>query len=162
MLTHTLEFTYVERDFLPPFRIQAQQQLNGVPSSPENTMRVRALAMMRQDYEGWLSTWDADARAGFPSEIQDPASVAERKRQWRAIFSVSRMVLFRKIETRQLVILTYKMLDENGNNVGQFELPSVFQETDGKWLGTQQLAADPLLIESPWISKRSIVEREVK
>ena len=161
-LTQTLEFTYLEGDFKPPYRIPAEPQQNGSFRTPEETMSVRASAMISQDYDLWLSTWDDSARAQFLHESTGPAAVAERKRQWRAMFSVSQMVLFKRIETREFVILTYKMLDEQGRNVGQFELPSVFQKIGNRWIGTQRLAADPLLIESPWISMQSMVVREVK
>jgi hypothetical protein len=161
-LTSTLKFTYIEREFVPPYRIPVTSSTGNSFASAEQTAQLRANAMMNGDYELWLSTWDDDARAQFVEQMRKPGALEQQKQLWKSVFSVSRMVLFKRIETEDYIILTYRMLDQQGLNVARLELPSVFHKVAGKWLGTQKLANSILLQESPWMTGKDSVRREIK
>jgi hypothetical protein len=161
-ITRTFDFTYTERNFIPPFRIGLETSTSSLVDTPEHAMATRARAMAASEYDKWLATWDGEAKSQFAEEYQVPAKLGEQKRLWHAVFSVGQIVLFKRIETRQFVILTYRVLDQKGTNIGRLELPSVFRKVDGGWLGTQELSADPLLEESPWMTGQSSAQKEVR
>jgi hypothetical protein len=161
-VSRTLEYTYTQRDFVPPYRMSAGGRTASRFDTPDQTMIVRSDAMVASDYDGWLSTWDDDAKARFALEYASPARLDEQKRQWHGILAVGRMALFKQIETRSFVILTYRVLDQQGRDIGHLELPSVFRKIGARWFGTQELSTDPLLGESPWMTGQDTLRREIR
>jgi hypothetical protein len=159
----TYQYTYDERLFAPPFVIAAVSPMARTFASPEATMIARASAMKDLDYDAWLATWDEHAKA----EMEQRAKQSGRKLndvvdQWRGIMKAGRIMMVRRIQTGQFVVLTYRVVDSTGKDISQLELPSVFHLVGDQWLGTQELSSDELLLESPWVSEVAHVERTVR
>jgi hypothetical protein len=125
-------------------------------------MRTRALAMTQLNYDLWLTTWDAPSQQILRQQNSSQTAIDSQKHLWQVFFSRGQQVLFKQIETKGYVILTYRVISPEGQDLGSLELPSVFHKVGDKWLGTQDLASDALLFESPWMTNTEKAEREAK
>lgn len=158
----TLRYSYVyeERQFVPSYPIEPLSRNQWELGSPESAMIVRASAMKQLDYEGWRTTWDEASKAEMEKQVKDHGrELSDLVDQWRGVLAAGRMAMVRRVQTGQYVILTYRIVDATGRDLGQIELPSVFHLVDGRWLGTQDLSSDVLLLESPWVTGKQQVER---
>jgi len=162
-VTLKYKYTYEERQFIPSHSIEPSPRNTWAFTSPESAMIARASAMKQLDFEGWLATWDQPSQL----EMQEKAKkrnheLSEIVDQWKGILEVGRMSMVRRIKTGEYVIITYRVVDETGLDIGQVELPSVYHLVDGRWLGTQGLSSDVLLLESPWATGQQHVERTLE
>ncbi len=162
-VTLKYSYTYEERQFTPSYPIGPLPRNQWAFTSPESAMITRGAAMKQLDYEGWLGTWDDLSKSTMEQRAkehnQELKAVVD---QWRGILEVGRMTMVRRIQSGQYVILTYRIVDETGRDIGQMELPSVFHQVDGRWQGTQDLSSDILLLESPWVTREQHVERTLQ
>lgn len=162
-VTLKYSYTYEERQFASWYSLEALPKNQWAFTSPESAMIARGAAMRQMDYEGWLATWDASSKTLMEQRAkehhQELSAVVD---QWKDILEIGKMTMVRRIQTGQYVILTYRIVDEAGRDIGQIELPSVFHRVDEHWLGTQDLSRDILLLESPWVTGEQHVERTIE
>ena len=79
--------------------------------------------------------------------------------QWKEIFDIARFVLTTRIESGEYVVLTYRVLTIEGQDMQNgLEMPVIFHKVDGSWRATQTLSSDLLVLESPWVSGQNEVE----
>ncbi|HEY6251806.1 MAG TPA: hypothetical protein VI685_17750 [Candidatus Angelobacter sp.] len=163
--TVTLKYSYIyqERQFMPSYSLEALPKNRWEFTSPESAMIARGAAMRQLDYEGWLTTWDELSKSLMEQRAkehhQELSAVID---QWKGILEAGKMTMVRRIQTGPYVILTYRIVDDAGKDIGQIELPSVFHLVEGRWLGTQDLSRDILLLESPWVTGQQHVERTME
>jgi len=167
VLTLVDRWDYVEQRYEPPYTIDAAvPQGEARTDSPEAVMISRISAMMRSDYEEWLSHWDPASReflaAKNAQQGETPQSWVAR---WDDRLRFMRFRMLRRIETGPYVIITYTLVTPQGEDAtgAELELPVVFRrsEEEGRWFATQDLRHDALLAMSPWVSGQSIVELAV-
>jgi hypothetical protein len=162
-VTLKYSYTYEERQLTPSYSIEPLPATVWNFASPESAMIARASAMKQLDYENWLATWDQSSQAEMQQRArQNNRELSDIVDQWRGILEVGRMVMVRRIQTGQYVILTYRVVDDSGRDIGQIELPSVFHLVKDRWLGSQELSSDILLLESPWVTGTQHVERTLR
>jgi hypothetical protein len=162
-VTITYHYRYEERIFTPPVPIEAVALSSRTFDTPESAFIARVSGMKESDYKGWLTTWDVPSRLQLQQRAQEPGfSPQAMIDQWRGILDLARMTMVRSIKTGSFIILTYKVINKEGKDIGQLELPSVFHLVDDRWMGTQELSRDFLLLESPWITGATHVERTAK
>lgn len=131
--------------------------------TPEDSLVSRLSAMANLDYDGWLKTWDDKSQA-FLKQVDARPEFGAQKRinQWKGVFSAVKPVLVRRIETGSYVIVTYKLVNKDGKDVGIFEFPTALKEVGGLWLGTEELSSDPLMNLSPWVSGKMSEEADAR
>jgi hypothetical protein len=162
-VTLKYSYTYDERQFTPAYAIEPLSKDRRTLTSPESAMIARGAAMKELDYEGWLATWDDPSK----SEMEQRAKEHNHELrtitdQWREVLVAGHMAMVRRIQTGNYVIVTYRIVDDAGQDISGIELPSVFHLVDGQWLGTQELSGDVLLLESPWVTGKEHVERVIR
>ena len=159
----TYRYTYEERIFTPPLVVESLAANARTFMSPESTMIARASAMKELDYAGWLATWDQPSQLQMEQRAKQAGlKLSDVVDQWRGILKAGQIMMVRRIQTGQFVILTYRIVDSSRRDIGQLELPSVFHLVGDQWLGTQELSTDELLLESPWITGTQHIERTAK
>lgn len=162
-LTAVHIYNYEESLFAPPVTVTDPiPQAAADYSTPERAMITRVSAMMTGDFDWYQETWDPLSLAVLQEHDayfnNDSAEYLER---WANIYASHRNQLIRRIDSGSYVILTYKMIDEEGVGLmDDMEFPAVFEQQDGQWLASQDLMRDPLPEISPWVQGVSVVERE--
>lgn len=161
-VTISYRYTYQETRLDVPFSLE-EGNVSRQVSKPEEAMIARVVAMKRLDYPAWLETWDPQAKQQMEERAKQPDTTPTAlTAQWRGVLNTARMMMVRRIQTGEYVILTYRLIDRSGRDVGRLEFPSVFHLVGDRWLGTQDLASDFLLLESPWNTGVDRVERTVR
>lgn len=147
-------YNYREIMYDPPIVVNLVSKKERHNGTPEEAMISRVSAMMTLDFEWWLETWDSTSR----KEILENDRKAGRTKEywiqwWKDSFGFARIMLIRRIESGPYVILTYRLTNEQGKDVGRnIEYPSVFHSINKKWYSTVELASDPLIPKSPWVT----------
>ena len=142
-------YSYREQRYDPPVKVdhRVPKELQR-DDTPEMAMIGRVSAMMNQDYEWWLSTWDQEAqRLTADNDRAMGRTAAYWLQWWDDMFRSGTVALVRRIETRQYVVLTYRLVAPSGEDVGGgMELPVVFRKVESRWLATLDLREDVLVL----------------
>lgn len=164
-LTMVSHFKYREQEYDPPVVIRrAVPKSERRQSTPEEAMISRVSAMMAQDYDWWLETWDAESRQlTIENNLAQGRSAEYFLQWWGDTFRFANVALTRRVETGPYVVITYRLVTPSGLDAGDgIEFPSIFHQVDDRWLATLDLRRDPLVPASPWVSGRARMEQTVR
>jgi hypothetical protein len=111
--------------------------------TPEDALIALLSATRTGDYEGWLACWDEPARQQFIAAAKDrKQDAAFWQKVWKQFFgSVKEIVLVDRVET-----VGYVILDARMTGAMALPVPTAFKHVDGKWLATNELGSDPMLM----------------
>ena len=115
--------------------------------NPENSAITHLSAMVAGDYDWWLSTWsktshkmmtERDKKAGRSPDFW--------KEAWRKVFSNRTIELTQRVETGDYVIIAFKLISKSNPKSKEIQSELVLKKFNQKWLGTQDLNSDPVLL----------------
>jgi hypothetical protein len=157
-------YDYQERQFSPPIIVKKVPLDKLAFDQVEHAFISRISVMMEGDFDRWLGTWDPRSRSRFLAREKSLGRTSDYwPNWWKDVFTHAHYLLTRRIDAGPYVILTYRMVDANGNDVGQgLEIPAIFKEENGLWFATADLSSDVFAPASPWVSGEMSHEQEVR
>ena len=157
-----IKYTYRLQSFTPPFRVEAVAKGAAGYKTPEEAMIARTSALMAADVDWWLSIWDQKSRDQQKELLAQTGRKEAMTSSWKDVFAKNRLQLLHKVTYGNYVIVTYRMVNVDTGKTGDAELPVVFKNEGGVWRSTNDLHADAILLQSPWIDGRLATEVVVK
>lgn len=113
---------------------------------PDRALLNVLSAMNAKNYEWWVSLWDQATKADQSAALgKAPHLIDGLKREWAAELKDKDVVLWRWIETREYVMVTYKLKDKKNTNQLSEEKGIVFVLEGGLWKATKKYSADLFL-----------------
>lgn len=141
--------------YQPAVAVQPVARASASYDTPEDAAIAAISAMLTGDYAWFLETWTPAARRAFEQRNAELGRGPEFwTSAWQKGFAGKRVELTHRIETGPYVLIAYTIVDpaappaavEEGTGVRRPFLTTVLEERDGRWLATQDLAADPVLM----------------
>jgi hypothetical protein len=139
-------YNYEKFTYSPPIVIAPVVRDKASYATPEQTLVAHISAMLAGDYDWWFSNWDQRSQV-FMQERNKQAN--RTPADWRAIWAKTlagqQIVLTERVETGPFgpyVMLVYVLRDKAGKDT--FRSTYVAKLEAGRWVGTQELAEDPL------------------
>jgi hypothetical protein len=149
VVEHVYTFTF--RRYASPVTISGAR-VSAPYTTPEHVASAQLSAMMRGDYDAFLTTWSEEARRRFDvDDKKQGRSPAFWVSAWQKALSKRPVRLLGRIETGRFVLVEYEL--GQIDNVTPFidTIPTRSFENQG-WLATQELSEDPVLIN--WNGER--------
>lgn len=164
VITVVERFLYDESKYAPSVIVSRLPEGVSDTSSPEKTMFSRTSAMINGDYDLYASYWDEKSRAFTEQYFRMNKVTPERMvGNWQGSFSQLNMVMLRRIDIGDYVVLVYDLEKKVGGKEKMgMEMPVIFQKEGQDWHATQDLRDDPLVATSPWISGDHKIEVTVR
>lgn len=147
-------YAYVERVATPPWIVAHEPAATRTTDSALHALVARVSAMRDGDHGAWLDLWDPVSRALAESDDRRSGRAPSFWTDWwRDLLGTASVTLVREIRSGEFVVLTYR-LEMPGEAVTPeyLEMTMTFRRHGDRWLATQDLASDPLLEASPWVT----------
>jgi hypothetical protein len=159
------EYQFSARQYSPPVEVQVVRRDSASYDAPESAAIAGISAMAAGDFDWFRSTWDEASRAVLETRDrqmkQDPAFWVKT---WKGAFTDRRIELTARIDTGEYVLIAYRLVPRNAapaapNGNAPVELVVVLKSDNGKWMATQELAADPVLAywKTPDVKPRRVI-----
>src|SRR5882724_1847404 len=127
------QYNYTQSEYSPPILVEALKRNQRAGDTPEHAFISRISAMMDQDYDDWLTTWDSASRLWT---IDSGTKMGRDKefyiKQWSGTFAKTRMQLVRRITTGSYVLITYRLVNFAGEPVSPLEIPAILHRVDDR------------------------------
>lgn len=144
-------YYFTTRDYDPPVRVAPVARAAAAYDNPEQAAIAQISAMFAGDLDWHRSTWTDESRVMMDERDQRLGRGAEFWQQrWAAALDGKTPYLTQRVDTGEFVFIVAKVVPE-GSAPGadpeqeEIELLQVLRSVDGRWLGTQELASDPVL-----------------
>jgi hypothetical protein len=143
------EFGFALRTYDPPVDFAAVDRSAAKADTPEATTMAILSAMSRGDVPWFRSLWDAESANVLAADDKkhgrdDAFWIAT----WTRLLRDRRIVLTNRVESGDYVLVAYDLIPSQANHkpedVIHLETPLKLQ--NGRWLATQELASDPVLL----------------
>ncbi|MFN7963845.1 MAG: hypothetical protein U0002_21455 [Thermoanaerobaculia bacterium] len=145
-------YFYRTLPYQPAVEVRAITHDKASYATPEEATIAAISAMLSADYGWFLETWTADSRRQLEARNQALGRSPEFWQEgWKKAFGGMRVELVTRIETGPYVLIAYSLTPQNeaagapGAKKKPF-LTSVLKNDGGRWLATQEMAADPVLM----------------
>ena len=154
-------YTFAIRTYDPPVRIKPVKQNDASYDVPEQAAIAQISAMLAKDFSWFRNTWTKESK--IIMENDDKKNNFNKDfwvNAWAKAFRDKDVDLLNYIETGEYVIISYRFVSKNkiaDSSEKDMELDTVLKREDGKWLATQELAQDPVLLY--WRSPETRVKR---
>lgn len=163
------EYQFSSRQYSPPVNVQVVRRDTATYDAPESAAIAGISAMAAGDFDWFRSTWDEASRTALETRDrqmkQDPAFWVKT---WRGAFADRRIELTARIDTGEYVLIAYRLVPRNAasaapNGTAPVELLVALKSDNGKWMATQELAADPVLVywKTPDVKARRVIRAAV-
>lgn len=148
-------YYFVVRDYTPPLEVKPMKT-EPPWETPEATAQAQFGAMMRQDYKGWLKTWDHDSQVVITKRNQEMKRGDEFwTAKWRqGLQGYERFQLTRRVDSGEFVIIEFRA--SGGTGGGDLSLDIPMTKTEKGWLASQELGSDPVLLN--WRQPGAVTE----
>lgn len=154
-------YMYEVSKYTPPVEVKLHAgPLEPAFEDPESTLMTYLRAMSEGRYEVAMSCWLPAAREEMEQRDRKLHRSAEWwEREWRKRFEGKSAQLVSRIRTGDYVLLEYRLFLPSGGEYEYFSTLALKLATDGKWLLTQELAADPVFVfwKNPGYVVRKII-----
>jgi hypothetical protein len=156
------EYGFAVRRYDPPIDFTAVERAAATNDTPEATTIAILSAMSRGDVPWFRSLWDAEsARILAADDKTHNRTDATWTAAWERLLRDRRVVLTNRIETGDYVLIAYDLIPLQANykpeDVIRLETPLKLQT--GRWLATQELSSDPVLLywKTPDVRPKRVV-----
>lgn len=151
-----MAYFYNLKAYQPAVPVRPVVREQAAYDTPEDAAIATISAMVAGDYDWFLATWTPDARRAFEQRNTDLRRGADFwTAAWQTAFGGDKSVeLTHRVETGAYVLIAYTIVDpavpqiaaDEDTGVRRPFLTAVLVEQEGRWLSTQDLAADPVLM----------------
>jgi hypothetical protein len=125
-------------------------------STPETAAMNMLQAMSSMDYQRWLTLWTPESQEMMRKRFQELGKGPELfKNVWSKLFAQQTITLTKRIETGPYVVVVATFSPSGGGEPQDMEF--VFTQVKGAWLGSQDLASDPVLLN--WREPGTVIKR---
>ena len=137
-------YNYKRMRYQPPVTIQPVIRDRATYATPEQALTAHVSAMQAGDYDWWLADWDEASRAFL---IERMAVLKQTPAFWREAWArvlQGPVVLVERIDSGPFgpyVMLIYSVRDKGGKETVRSAFVARYE--NGRWVATQELAADP-------------------
>jgi hypothetical protein len=144
------EYGFSVRRYTPAVELKPVPRGSANYETPEATTIAMLSAMATRDLDWFRSLWDAEsARLMEEKDKQQGHDAAFWTSTWDKAFRNRRITITTRIDTGKYVLIGYELnsLSADGQataDVIQLDVP--LKQVDGRWLGTQELSNDPVLL----------------
>ena len=156
------EYGFAVRRYDPPIDFEAVDRNAATNDTPEATTIAILSAMRRGDVPWFRSLWDAESARVLAADDQTHNRTdASWTAAWERLLRERRIVLTNRIESGDYVLVAYDLIPLQANHkpeeVIHLETPLKLQ--NGRWLATQELSSDPVLLywKTPDVRQRRFV-----
>jgi len=159
------EYQFLVRQYAPAVEVNLVGRDHASYGTPESAAIAGISAMASGDFEWFRSTWDEASRRIL--EERDTQLKQDRSfwtKAWERAFTDRRVELTARIETGDYVLIVYRLAPRSGTtatakSADTMELIVPLKSVNGKWMATQELAADPVLAhwKTPEIRPRRVI-----
>jgi hypothetical protein len=156
------EYGFAQRRYDPPVDVTPVDRSAAKDDTPEATTIAILSAMSRGDVAWFRSLWDPESARILAA---DDKKYGRDDTSWTAAWARTlrdrRIVLTNRIESGDYVLITYDLIPLQPNHkpeeVLHLETPLKLQ--NGRWLATQELSSDPVLLywKTPDVRPRRVV-----
>lgn len=160
------QYHFTIRQYSPAVKVKLITRDKASYDSPEAAAISAISAMASKDFEWFRSTWDRSS-----IEIMDKQDKALNHSAefwvgaWGKAFENRKVELTARIETGDYILIAYKLVKEFAHSDPpdtsgkEIELVTVLKFQEGKWLATQELSQDPVLLywKTPEVRPKRIV-----
>jgi hypothetical protein len=156
-----LTYYYEVSSYTPPVQVDVTKTAN--PITPEGAAMEMLEAMHAQDYDRWFSLWTPESQALMKEQFKKNGTSPDVfKNGWAKAFAGHTVALTKKIETGPYVIVmvTLSPATPAAAPAQPIEMGLVFKQVNGKWMGTQEMASDPVL--DNWKNPNTVIRRVVR
>jgi hypothetical protein len=159
------EYRFTTRDYTPAVEVKIVARDQASYANPESAAIAGISAMLSQDFEWFRSTWDKPSGAVMEARDREmKQDAAFWTKTWQKAFGGTTVRLISRIDTGPYVLIVYKASSEAGVTAGKpaagdLELVTVLKADGDKWLATQELSQDPVLVnrKTPDVRSRHVV-----
>jgi hypothetical protein len=144
-------FTFMH--YSPPVQVKLVTRDTASYENPEAAAISAISAMVSKDINWYRSTWDRASIAIMDDRDKALNQSAEFwVNSWGRAFTNKRIELTARIETGEYVLIVYRLVptgevnDPANTSNSEIELVTVLKYQEGKWLATQELSRDPVLL----------------
>ncbi len=146
-------YPFTVKRYSPAVEVKPVSRESASYDTPEAAAVSGISAMFAKDFGWFRSTWDQASNA-----LMDERDKAMKRgpefwmAAWEKAFKNRKALLTERVETGDYVFILYKLVDEAKRAVAgdapnqDIELITVLKLQDGKWLATQEMAQDPVLL----------------
>jgi hypothetical protein len=156
------EYGFALRRYDPPVDVTAVDRSAAKDDTPEATTIAILSAMSRGDVAWFRSLWDPEsARILAADDKKHGRDDTSWTAAWAGLLRDRRIVLTNRIESGDYVLIAYDLIPLQPNHkpeeVIHLETPLKLQ--NGRWLATQELSSDPVLLywKTPDVRPRRFV-----
>jgi hypothetical protein len=146
------EYRFTVRQYTPAVDVVVVPRAKATDDNPEAAAIAGISAMVSQDFDWFRSTWDRASVAILEARDKEMKQDATFwTRAWQRAFTGKKIQLVSRIDTGGYVIIVYRVLGSaaRGNTSAEnadIELSTVLKRDGDRWLATQELAQDPVLV----------------
>ena len=144
------EYGFSVRRYTPAVELKPVARGRANYETPEATTIAMLSAMATRDLDWFRSLWDAEsARLMEEKDKQQGHDAAFWISTWDKALRDRRITITTRIDTGKYVLIAYELRSLSANaeasaDVIQLEVP--LKQVDGRWVGTQDLSSDPVLL----------------
>jgi len=170
-------YRYTETAFKDPIEVKPRELSDASHANPIEAAMAGLSAMMRGDFDGWLQSWDAKARAQFEKlDRTGKYTRSEWLKTWKKNHRDTKVYLLAQAETPDFVLVSYEVrragatvkFGLKGKNPrfveGVLRGTMSLRRVKGRWLQTNGFSGHPvrLLWNSPKDSFRVIADYKMR
>lgn len=133
-------YDYAQSTYTPAVPLARVPRAQWDRSTPEGALLALVSAGQLGDAEGFLSSWDEDARKAFEEQIKaNKTTSAAWISDIQKGYGGNSWILVDRVEVTGYVILDIRLRDPKQGSAGAV-LPTVWKLVSGKWLATNDLS----------------------
>ncbi len=157
------EYGFAIRRYTPPVEFRPVARAAATSDSPEAATIAQLSAMAARDVDWFRSTWDAESLQVMDASNREQGhDAAFWTSTWERTFRDRRVVLTHRIDSGKYVVVVYQLVAQRAapgavDDIVELETPLKLQ--DGRWLATQELSSDPVLLywKTPNVRPKRVV-----
>jgi hypothetical protein len=139
-------YDYAYSTYRPEVQLPVVSPLQAKRDNPEDALIAFFSAMRTGDYEAFLKCWDDATQATLRAQAKDKnQGAAYWQNIWKQMFGNKQVLLADRMETNGYVILDTRF----STPAGSAAFPNIFKLVGQQWLATNDLSADPLIMNIP-------------
>jgi hypothetical protein len=146
------EYRFTVRQYTPPVDVVVVPRAKATDDNPEAAAIAGISAMASQDFDWFRSTWDRASVAILEARDKEmKQDAAFWTKAWQRAFAGKKIQLVSRIDTGGYVIIAYRVLGSAapGSSKAEnadIELSTVLKRDGDRWVATQELTQDPVLV----------------
>ncbi len=117
--------------------------------TPEEAFISQISAMFNRDYNWWIKGWNKGSQKIMKERDSSLKQTPEFWiKKWNEVMKDKKAVLLYRVESGPFVIIAYSLKSQKAEKGEEESLEGnmVFKNEQGKWLATQEMASDPVLL----------------